>query len=348
MIRTSIALSAALALAAPAAFAQGKDDLWEVKTLMSMPGMPAGMPGMAQTHQICADKDPKKAATQRPDMEKCKVGDIKESGNRVTMTVTCPDGKAQIEQTFNAGRTEYKQTMKMQTRDGEMTMSSTGRRLGSCDAQQARAKQDQQMAAIKQQGERAQAQGQAQMAKFEADQVRKCTSALDGMKAQDFGLFAQCSTQKSACDSIAQSAPKAAKTCTANTAEYCKRYGTLEGFLKANGDETGARMCGVSRQQVAASHCPRARKSENLAYLGRFCLAEAKPIAEQHCVGRGYTSQVRDKYTDFCTAYLAQAGLEDAPRREAPAQPAAKSDAKSKVTEGVSQGINKLKGLFGR
>lgn len=339
------AACAALAFVVPACFAAGNDDLWEVKSQMSMPGMPAGMPGMAQTLQVCADKDPKKAATQRPDMEKCKVGDIKESGNRVTMTVTCPDGKAQIEQTFNAARTEYKQTMKMQTRDGEMTMSSTGRKVGSCDAQQARAKQDQQVAAIKQQGEQAQAQGQAMMAKLESDQIKQCTAALEGMKAQGFGLFAQCSTQKAACDSMAQGQPKAAKACTANTAEYCKRYRTMDGFLKAKGDEAGARMCGVSRQQVAASNCPRAQKSENLAYLGRYCLAEAKPIAEQHCVGRSYTSAAGGKYGDFCTAYLAQAGIE---QPAGAAQPEAKQDAKSKVTEGVTQGINKLKGLFGR
>jgi hypothetical protein len=345
MLRTSIAFSAALALAAPPVLAQGKDDLWEVQTQMSMPGMPAGMPGMAQTHQICADKDPKKAATQRPDTEKCKVGDYKQSGNRVTMTIDCPEGKAEIEQTFNAARTEYKQMMKMKTRDGDMTMNSTGRRVGSCDAQQARKKQDQQIAAIQQQSDAAMAQSQAQMAKLESDQIKQCTAALDGMRAQGFGVFAQCSTQKGSCDAMAQTAPKAAKACTANTAEYCKRYGTMEGFLKAKGDENGARMCGVSRQQVAASHCPRAQKTENLAYLGRYCLAEAKPLAEQHCVGRGYTSQARDKYSDFCSAYLAQAGIE---QPAAAAQPEAKKDAKSKVTEGVSQGINKLKGLFGR
>lgn len=83
MIRTSIALSAALALAAPPVLAQGKDDLWDVKTEMSMPGMPAGIPGMAQTLQVCADKDPKKAATQRPDMQDCKIGDYKQSGNQI-------------------------------------------------------------------------------------------------------------------------------------------------------------------------------------------------------------------------------------------------------------------------
>ena len=255
------------------------------------------------------------------------------------------ESSLRFEQTFNAARTEYKQTMKMQTRDGEMTMSSTGRKVGSCDAQQARKKQDQQIAAMQRQGDAAVAQGQAQMAKFESDEIKKCTAALEGMNAQGFGVFAQCSTQKGSCDSVAQMAPKAAKACTANTAEYCKRYRTMDGFLKAKGDETGARMCGLSRQQVAASHCPRAQKSENLAYLGRYCLAEAKPIAEQHCVGRSYTSAAGGKYGDFCTAYLAQAGIE---QPAGAAQPEAKQDAKSKVTEGVTQGINKLKGLFGR
>jgi hypothetical protein len=339
-------LAAALALATSLAVAQGKDELWEVSTRMSMEGMPAGMPGMAQTQQVCADKDPKKAATQGPDMQECTVGDYKQSGNRITMSVTCPQGTATIEQTFNAARTEYRQTMKMKTRDGDMEMSATGRKVGTCDAQQARRKQDQQIAALQQQSNAAMAQGQAQMAKFESDQIKQCTGALEGMNAQGFGLFGQCSAQKSACDSMTQGAPKAAKTCAANVAEYCQRYRSLEGFLSAKGDEAGARMCGVSREQVRASHCPRAQKAENLEYLGRFCLAEAKPIAEQHCVGRSYTSQVKDKYSDFCSAYLAQAGIESQPARAAPPEP--KKDAKAKVTDGVTQGINKLKGLFGR
>ena len=54
------------------------------------------------------------------------------------MTVTCPRGTANIEQTFNAARTEYQSVMKMKTSDGEMTMTSTGRKVGSCDARQAR------------------------------------------------------------------------------------------------------------------------------------------------------------------------------------------------------------------
>lgn len=341
-------LAVALALATSLAVAQGKDDLWEVKTQMSMQGMPAGMPGMSQTHQVCADKDPKKAATQRPDMQECKVGDYKQSGNRITMTVTCPQGTATIEQTFNAARSEYRQTMKMKTRDGDMEMSSTGRKVGSCDAQQARQRQDDRIAAIQRQGAQAQAQADAAMADTDAKQAQQCAAALAGMSAGGFGVYGECAAQKDVCDSM-RSNPiykRSAKSCPANVAEYCKRYRSMDGFLKAKGDPAGARLCGVSRDQIAASHCPRAQKAENLEYLGRFCLAEAKPIAEQHCVGRSYTSQVKDKYSDFCSAYLAQAGIESQPARAAPAEP--KKDAKAKVTEGVSQGINKLKGLFGR
>ena len=79
---------------------------------------------------------------------------------------------------------------------------------------------------------------------------------------------------------------------------------------------------------------------QSLAFLGRYCLAEAKPIAQQNCVGRDYTSKMGGKYDDFCTAYLAQASLE-----KPAAQPASVKD---QATDQVKQGINKLKGLFGR
>jgi hypothetical protein len=78
---------------------------------------------------------------------------------------------------------------------------------------------------------------------------------------------------------------------------------------------------------------------------------EAKPFAETHCAGRDFTAlRARggkgDKYDDFCMAYLSNASLAGAPRREAPAtQTPNPADA---VTEGVNQGINKLRGLFGR
>src|SRR5262245_11702587 len=104
MIRFLAALAAA-AIAAPV-LAQGSDELWEVSTQMNMAGMPAGMGG--RTQQVCVGKDPRQEAASRPDTKDCKVTDMKESGNRFTMTMSCPQGTAVMERTYNASRTEYK------------------------------------------------------------------------------------------------------------------------------------------------------------------------------------------------------------------------------------------------
>ena len=117
---------------AASAYAQGSDELWEVSTQMNMAGLPPGMGG--STQRICRDKDPRKEAASRKDMEGCKVTDMKESGSRFTITMTCPQGTAVIDQTYNAARTEYKGTMRMTSRDGDMTMDMSGRKVGSCTA----------------------------------------------------------------------------------------------------------------------------------------------------------------------------------------------------------------------
>ena len=339
MIRSLLA--ACLGAACAVAGAAGNDDLWEVSTQMNMPGLPAGMG--AQTSQVCAEKGDLKKAAQGRGAEKCTMKNFKQSGNSVHMEMSCPDGDAVIDNTYNAGRTEYKGTVKMSSRQGEMTMNMSGRRIGSCDAQEAKAEREAKTAAVRRQ----MGEARGQMAAFNAHQASECRAAVDNMQAVRLGLYGQCSTQKASCDSMLgdESTKEVASTCMASASEYCTRYKTLDGFLKANGDEQGARMCNVSRNEIASSHCPRALQTENLAYLGRFCIAESKPLAQQHCAGRGFTARVRDKYTDFCSAYLSQASLE-----EPAAPPAARSgiDPKQAVTEGVTQGINKLRGLFGR
>ena len=69
--------------------------------------------------------------------EKCKMTDFKQTGNKVTMTMACPDGTAVVENTYNAAHTEYNGTVKMTTKHGDMTMTMAGRKVGSCDAQAA-------------------------------------------------------------------------------------------------------------------------------------------------------------------------------------------------------------------
>ena len=340
-----VILSAVLIALSPIAYGAGNDELWEVTSQMNMAGMPPGMGSSKQ--QICQDKDPQKQKPSGKGMEKCKITDQKQSGNKFTMTMTCPEGTATFENTYNAARTEYKGTMKMKMREGEMNMTMTGRKIGSCDAQQARGERDAKVAAMKQQSEKAQADYAATNKKQQETEMANCQAAVDTMDMRKLGTYATCDQTGALCKTLLQTEhTKATATkCMASQAEYCKRYQTMDGFLKAKGDEEGAKMCKVSAVQIKSTHCPQAAKTENLAYLGRFCPVEAKPIAQQHCAGRSYTSKVKDKYSDFCRAYLAKADLEDSQAERKPEQ---KKDPKAAVTEGVSQGINKLKGLFGR
>jgi hypothetical protein len=184
-----------------------------------------------------------------------------------------------------------------------------------------------------------QAASAAQQKQFADREIKQCATAAQNMDWRAFGVHGQCRINKtdpnckSSMDAYNQMSPEIGKSCNARIAEYCKRFQTQEGFLKARGDETIAQACGVSAASIKAAECPKAAQTESLAFLGRYCLAEAKPIAQQNCVGRDYTSKMGGKYNDFCTAYLAQASLEKPP---------------ASTGDQVKQGINKLKGLFGR
>lgn len=342
-----------------AASAAGNDELWEVSTQMNIPGMPPGMGGMTQ--QVCQDKDPRKQGPQGQDMEKCKVTDVKESGTRLTISMTCPQGRAVIERTFNAGRTEYKGTMKMTTRDGDMTMNMSGRKIGACDAQQARRQQQASVAALTAQGERAQADAMATIKQSQDRQIQDCAQAAETMDMGKLGVFGQCKQQPQVCKAMSsdEGGKRVATACNASLAEYCRRYQTQEGFLKARGDERAAQMCGLSAQKVKVSLCPGAAQSESLAFLARFCPAEAKPLAQKHCAGRDYTSRQGGKYASFCQTYLSNRDLEESESERSAQTAARKSDsAQSRepekkspgdaASQGISKGLDKLKGLFGR
>jgi uncharacterized protein DUF3617 len=350
----TIFAAAIVALGLPlATYAAGQDELWEITSHMNMPGMPAGMG--AQTSKVCQDKDPSKHAVKGQN-ENCKITDTKRSGNRVTTTVKCPDSTMVIDNTYNAARTEFKGTMKSTGGQGDMTVAMSGRKVGSCDAQQARDERSAQQAKV-----------QGTLDKVAADtkrrndeQIKQCAVAVETMEASKLGVYAQCRQNPEMCKAMA-SAPggkEVTDSCTARQTEFCKRYQTEAGFLRAKADRNAAQMCGVSADEIKASLCPRAAEKESLEFLGRYCPVEAKPLAQQHCAGRDFTAMrasrgAGDKYSAFCYAYLSNAPLETAESESAPPRAAATkatpADAVTEgVTQGVTQGINKLRGLFGR
>jgi len=346
-------LFAPLLLALPlAAAAQSNGELWEITSQMNIPGMPAGMG--AQTQRVCQGADPAQNATRDKERQDCKVTDVKQTATRTTVTMTCPQGRAVIDQTYNAARTEFKGAMRFSGRDGEMTMNTSGRKLGACNVQEAKREREEKMAAVKKQVDAGMA-ASATAQKREADrQIKECAAAVERMEFSRLGVYGECYKKKSdaqcksTLDVMHRMSPAIGKACNARVAEFCKRYQTQEGFLKTKGDETVAQSCGVSTASIKAAQCPRAAQGGSLAFLGAFCPEESKPIAQEHCAGRDYTSKLGGKYAQFCQSYLANADFERAGGSQPQAAPAQQGSAADQVKQGIGQGLNKLKGLFGR
>ena len=355
--------------------------LWEVTSQMEMPDMSAedrraaAMMGAmgGRTVQVCRGEDERENVSKDKEMKDCEISDLKQTPTSVSMSVRCKDDRSgKMEITYNKARSEYKGTMRMKDRKhGEMTMRLTGKRLGPCDAKKARAEQTAKVEKIKAQAEDAQARYQEMSRKSEREQIKNCAKAVDAMDPDGLGLWGACRRKKDAsCKSMMETyskqQPKVAEECSAKAEEFCKRYQTEEGFLKAGRSrgEAAGRVCGVSHDDLRRKLCKGASKNESFEFVGAHCPDEAKPLVKKHCAGRSYTvkegdpRRVEKKWLKFCKA-VAGARLEgedDAPSSEdakerskaSPkdeAKKAAKDEAK-KAAKGAA--VDALKGLFGR
>jgi Protein of unknown function (DUF3617) len=136
----SILRAASLAVAGLAlssdAFAQAKDDLWEVTMKMEMPGMPMAMP--AQVNRVCISKN-HNDEDLIPRRENCRLLESSRSGNKLTYKMACTGQEPMTvtgEMTYAA--TSYEGRMRMVTQSGgqsmEMGQTFVGKRVGDCTA----------------------------------------------------------------------------------------------------------------------------------------------------------------------------------------------------------------------
>ena len=136
----SILRAASLAVAGLAlssdAFAQAKDDLWEITMKMEMPGMPMAMPG--QVNRVCISKN-HKDEDLIPRRENCRLLESSRSGNKLTYKMACTGPEPVTvtgEMTYAA--TSYEGQMRMVTQSGgqsmEMGQTFVGKRVGDCTA----------------------------------------------------------------------------------------------------------------------------------------------------------------------------------------------------------------------
>ena len=272
-------------------------ELWEVTAQMNIPGMPAGMGG--SKNRVCTEKGDRKKAMQSKGSEKCKVTDFKESGNKITMTMECPEGTAVMETTYNAAHTEYNGTMKMTGKRGDMTMTMAGKKLGGCDLQVAQADREDSQAKSR----AMQADMAAMTAKMKLDMeankqqafAKLKDSCTEGVTAMDSSKFAiplcqgqyaagqlHCMAQNAKDEKTRQSAKEYAQPaedkayCEAKKKEFCQNLQTPAGFMKAAKTE---KVQGKGNEE----HYTPPAAGERIPASSTFCGVKGPAIAANLC-----------------------------------------------------------------
>lgn len=319
---------------------------FEMPEGMSLPSMGPG--GMKQ--KVCLPED----ETEPPPAESdCRVIEQKSSGNRHRLTMECPDGRIELDQT----RTDTTMTTRMRSTDksGEVFETTMkGRLLGRCDygAQQAALARGQ--AKVKQQIE----QGNRAAA---SQQEKLCQEGLEAMSPEYFtGEDAFCASRKK---------------------DYCQRLASREGYRKAHKHardmgsinpevpDLASQMkdCGLQEATVLrklcgegastpdfgfvgaycpgerAALCPRAVASENLGYVSRYCPAERERLVARHCAGRKYSTDIPEKYRSFCVDALGT----DLKGQDVGQDASEPANAGDKVKDDVKKSVEGLKKVFG-
>jgi len=282
-----ICLVSLLALSAMPAHADANGDLWEVTTQMTMEGMPAGMGMPAQTRRVCTAHEWTKPPVSQDDRG-CKPSDFSSTPTKTTWTFTCPDvtGSAEITRTSPDAYTGW---MKMTMAQGAMTMNLTGKRVGDCDAGEAKKEREAQVARIQTQI----AAGQ-QMA---ADsQAQTCMALAQTADLQQFRML----TDQGMCND-----PKY-KTTFCDSIKKCDVYKNLLEREKSQpeyGLKAVAQFCAADVAALIKACCDEAVKTEDVNFIVAQCPAQAKDFALQKCAGLGYSALMGSKWQSFCTTY---------------------------------------------
>ncbi len=318
----------AVALLAPGSVsAQGKDDLWEVTTKMSMPGMPMAIP--AQTNRVCVGKD---RGDDRfvPKQDDCQLLDNRRAGNKYTFRMDCAGKEPSTvdgEITFGGNAYDGKMHMTMKKSKDTMDMSFSGKRVADCTDTS-----KQQVASAKAQAEKGLADS--------------CRGGIDRLQWQLF--FGD----KSA-------------VCAAQQKDFCARAAKVaQDMREPAGYRTGKQItmdlatsfskCGQDLAGVTDAACKRAVATRNWGFVGGGdCDADVRAQATLHCAG-GLGTSPDPQFYALCsrnaaisrgTAAAGTAPASGSASTATPA-PAPAPPAADKGQGSVQQGVDALRKLL--
>lgn len=284
---------------------------WEISSKMEMPGMPFAMP--AQTQQTCmqkgAETDPARAM---PGKDNCTISDVKHTGNKTTFNLKCTGKDAM---TGNAEMTNFPGAyiikMAMRSKDGEMNMNTSGKRVGSCDYAQegAPAQQAKMEAMVK----KSQAENDALMARVKAAQQRSCDEQRSKAKSYDGYSRAQMFVTK-----------KQLAEYDAETQQAYKNY------MKSQ-----QAACPINYTANLKALCMTAEQDNQIDFAIDYCPAQAAAMQSKYCgkAGRSYTA-----YGRLCG---------DNQESEGGAKDKSPIEVNNNPGKALLEGAKNLKGMFG-
>jgi hypothetical protein len=252
--------------------------------------------------------------------EECRILSKKQIGNRFIWKAECKEGLMEGDITSTA--TSYQGTLTMTDKSGESTrMKMSGKRLGECDYQDRSAE----LLAMQ---KKAEADARKNMAKYCQDSVEKMNlSALEG--------------------------------CPKEKAAICKRLGTVEGYgmaipsaatpeqIEKDTQLSAAfKACGLDIRTLLPRLCGEALDGEQTGFILGSCPKERDVLIARHCEGRKSSSEIAEKYRDFCQRAGNASGSDAASSGSTADKPAAAGGGID-VPADLEQGLKKLKGLFG-
>lgn len=319
----------ALAWAGPVRAEQKEQGvLWEQTVEMQMQGM--AMP--ATTSQVCAPRDLEEPPGA-PNGEKCTVSGVRNTGPRMTWKMDCTSPEVMtIDGELVRAKDGYSGRMTIHSaKNGDIGMKTRGRLLGTpCDPGEAKRKVD----AMQKQANQQVAEGQRLQHEQQQAMAKACDDGAERMTLQLFvGPAAMCKER-------------------AQTARFCARFPTREGFvaLRGQGEDavpSAGKLCNVDPEPVRLRLCKAAdaearggktTSGATLRFLGDSCPVEARALASRECAGRSYTG-LPSSFRPFCVAN-AQGDMEK------PRPAGERSAQEEKPVEKAKKTL--LKGLFGK
>lgn len=113
-----------------------QEGLWEITTIIEMPGMPIQMAPMKTTQ--CISQEDLIPQTQQPDQpdQQCDIANMTTSGNTITYDMTCSSQgntmTAHSSLTYAQDQMQGTMTATMEPSHMSMTYTLSGKRIGDC------------------------------------------------------------------------------------------------------------------------------------------------------------------------------------------------------------------------